>query len=60
MFFSSTVRILRESNSIQFEVRDTGSGMSQSFVDNELFQPFHQEERPITGNQRGVGLGKIQ
>jgi signal transduction histidine kinase len=34
-----------------FSVTDTGNGMSQSFIDNQLFRPF------ATTKKHGVGLG---
>ena len=37
--------------SATFSVADTGSGMSQSFIDNQLFRPF------ATTKKQGVGLG---
>ena len=49
-----------ESGSIQFEVRDTGIGMSDGFIESGLFEPFEQEEKPLIGAQRGVGLGDTE
>ena len=37
--------------SATFSITDTGSGMSQSFIDNQLFRPF------ATTKKQGVGLG---
>ena len=34
----------------RFTIRDTGIGMSEDFVNNELFEPFTQEKQ-------GTGLG---
>jgi len=34
-----------------FSIKDTGAGMTQDFIDNQLFRPF------ATTKKRGVGLG---
>lgn len=41
---------------LEFAVRDTGIGMSQSFM-GKLFQPFEQENPDAARNQVGSGLG---
>ncbi|MDD3402750.1 MAG: transporter substrate-binding domain-containing protein [Hespellia sp.] len=38
-------------------VRDTGSGMSQDFLENGIFKPFSQESNMITPLHEGTGLG---
>lgn len=38
-------------------VRDTGIGMSESFVKHKLFQPFAQEYHSFTAKYAGTGLG---
>jgi len=42
---------------VEFQIEDTGIGMTQAFIENGLFDPFEQEEKPLIGAQRGVGLG---
>lgn len=41
---------------IRFTVRDTGIGMSESFMER-LFEPFEQEQSSLTSTQVGSGLG---
>lgn len=41
----------------EFTIRDTGIGMSESFVKEKLFQPFTQEETDARTQYRGTGLG---
>lgn len=38
-------------------ISDTGIGMSEQFLQNELFKPFSQEHNEITMNYAGTGLG---
>eukprot|EP01119_Soliformovum_irregulare_P019725 TRINITY_DN630_c0_g1_i5.p1 TRINITY_DN630_c0_g1~~TRINITY_DN630_c0_g1_i5.p1 ORF type:complete len:501 (+),score=154.47 TRINITY_DN630_c0_g1_i5:935-2437(+) len=45
------------SDKVEFQISDTGIGMTKSFIQRGLFEPFKQEEAGITGNQRGIGLG---
>lgn len=40
-----------------FEVRDTGIGMSQEFLEQHLFQPFAQENDNVRTVYQGAGLG---
>ena len=40
-----------------FEVRDTGIGMSQAFLEQHLFQPFAQENDNVRTVYQGAGLG---
>lgn len=42
-----------ESINVRIQVRDTGIGMSKNFAKNQLFTPYHQENR----FSPGVGLG---
>jgi len=42
---------------IEFRISDTGIGMSRTFLEEHLFQPFEQEGQPLVNSQRGVGLG---
>lgn len=41
----------------EFKIKDTGIGMSESFVQNKLFQPFTQEETDARTQYKGTGLG---
>ena len=41
---------------VNFIVRDNGIGMSQEFVDKQLFHEFEQEN-PDEGDNQGTGLG---
>ena len=41
---------------IRFTVKDTGIGMSESFM-KRLFEPFEQEQSSLTSTQIGSGLG---
>jgi len=52
-----TTRFVCHNNTVEFEVKDSGIGMSQHFIEYGLFEPFKQEEKPLIGSQRGVGLG---
>lgn len=40
-----------------FQVIDTGVGMSENYIKNDLFQPFAQESNALTGQYAGSGLG---
>lgn len=42
---------------IEFKVADNGIGMSESFIENELFQPFIQGEAGARTKYQGTGLG---
>jgi len=52
-----TARCVERRKVIEFEVKDTGIGMNQDFIEAGLFEPFEQEHCPLIGNYRGVGLG---
>ena len=41
----------------RFAIRDTGIGMSENFVNNELFEPFTQEKQDARTQYQGTGLG---
>lgn len=41
----------------RFTIRDTGIGMSENFVNNELFEPFTQEKQGARTQYEGTGLG---
>ena len=41
----------------EFTIRDTGVGMSEEFVKNELFRPFTQEKSDARTQYKGTGLG---
>ncbi len=45
----------QKNNDIWLEVLDTGCGMSQAFISNDLFQPFNS-----TKKEKGMGLGAYQ
>jgi putative PEP-CTERM system histidine kinase len=42
-------------NAIWLDIQDSGSGMSQEFINNELFKPFNS-----TKHDKGMGLGAFQ
>ncbi len=41
----------------EFRIRDTGVGMTQEFIDHQLFQPFTQGENAARSKYGGTGLG---
>ena len=41
----------------EFKISDTGIGMSEAFIQNELFQPFVQGEAGARTKYQGAGLG---
>ena len=43
----------------RFTIRDTGIGMSEDFVNNELFEPFTQEKQDARTQYQGTGLGSV-
>jgi signal transduction histidine kinase len=53
-----TVRlsVARRRDSVVFEVRDTGAGMTPDVL-ARVFQPFEQAEDGTTGSAAGAGLG---
>jgi signal transduction histidine kinase len=48
---STKVILQRKKQKIQIEISDTGVGMTESFVQNDLFTPF------ATTKEKGLGLG---
>lgn len=53
---SLSARYLSDSNKLQFEVRDTGIGISASDIE-KLFHPFMQADTSSTRAYEGTGLG---
>ena len=41
----------------EFQIVDTGIGMSEEFIKNEMFKPFTQETSDARTQYRGTGLG---
>lgn len=41
----------------EFKIKDTGVGMSEEFIKNELFTPFVQADNSARSNYIGTGLG---
>lgn len=41
----------------EFKIKDTGVGMSEEFIKNELFTPFVQADNSARSNYVGTGLG---
>ena len=57
---SMNMRTLEKSDehiTCEFEIQDTGVGMSEEFVKNKLFVPFVQEENAARSKYTGTGLG---
>jgi putative PEP-CTERM system histidine kinase len=48
------IRVTRYSGQVQLEVGDTGAGMSEDFVRNQLFRPFS------TTKHSGMGIGSYE
>lgn len=46
-----------DGSNITFSCQDTGSGMSEQFIQNRLFTPFSQENASLGSKPRGLGLG---
>lgn len=46
-----------ENTVFEFKIVDTGIGMSEDFVQNQLFKPFTQEKADARTQYRGTGLG---
>lgn len=42
---------------VSVKIRDTGIGMSQDFIDHNLFKPYSQERNKVTSQYAGSGLG---
>lgn len=43
--------------SFMIEVRDTGIGMKQEFIDNMIFKPFERDETIYVNKTEGYGIG---
>ncbi len=41
----------------EFRIRDTGVGMTEEFIQNDLFTPFVQADKSARSNYAGTGLG---
>ena len=41
----------------EFFISDTGIGMSEAFLKNQLFEPFSQEKSDARTQYKGTGLG---
>jgi signal transduction histidine kinase len=52
---SITVTVADDAGTAVIEIRDTGSGMDEAFVRDELFKPFSS-----TKGARGMGIGAYQ
>ena len=46
--------LVQQGSEVCIEVRDTGCGISQDFVQNALFKPFR------TSKKKGLGIGLYQ
>ena len=52
-----TLERSEESIKIEFKIQDTGIGISEEYIKNELFTPFVQGEQSARSSYRGTGLG---
>lgn len=52
-----TVERTEEFITCEFKICDTGVGMSEEFIQNDLFTPFVQETQCARSSYRGTGLG---
>jgi len=50
-----TITLSHQENATWLEVQDSGVGMTQAFINNQLFQPFNS-----TKHDKGMGLGAYQ
>jgi len=41
----------------EFEIKDTGIGMSEDYIENHLFTPFSQAKQDARTRYEGTGLG---
>ena len=56
----TTLRILNRTEDLlvcEFQIEDSGVGMSEEFIATRLFQPFVQAESSSRSNYEGAGLG---
>ncbi len=51
-----TGSLSQEIGSYEFQVRDTGAGISPEFLE-KIFQPFEREQNTTVSRVRGIGLG---
>ncbi|MCP5078217.1 MAG: PEP-CTERM system histidine kinase PrsK [Psychromonas sp.] len=49
------ITLCHQNNATWLEVQDTGTGMTQDFINNQLFKPFNS-----TKQEKGMGLGAYQ
>ena len=57
---ATQITLLRETETqvvFQIRISDTGEGMSQKFIDTQLFEPFTQEKESARTKYQGSGLG---
>ena len=57
---ATQITLLRETETqvvFQIKICDTGEGMSQEFIDTQLFEPFTQEKESARTKYQGSGLG---
>ena len=57
---ATQITLLRETETqvvFQIKICDTGEGMSQEFIDTQLFEPFTQEKESVRTKYQGSGLG---
>ena len=57
---ATEITLLRETEEqavLQIRISDTGEGMSQEFIDTQLFEPFTQEKENARTKYQGSGLG---
>lgn len=52
-----TLRVRADAQHCYLEVEDTGIGMTPAFIEQDLFEPFHQESVGEARSHRGSGLG---
>jgi signal transduction histidine kinase len=50
------VNILNKGHIVEIEVRDTGIGIDQKYLDN-IFERFHQVDKSLSRNAEGSGIG---
>lgn len=52
-----TIAQTKDTITCQFQISDTGVGMSEEFIKNKLFQPFVQADNSSRSSYMGTGLG---